>query len=341
MPALIFSGCSLSGGNTETKKTFFAMDTVMTLTVYGRKSGTADAKMANSEIAAEKAAARILEIEAALSVTSDTSELSRLNASENETAEASDDVLIPLGAALGIAGETGGALDVTVLPLVRAWGFLSKEYRVPSREELDTLLQNVGYSRLRISGREIVRPPGTELDFGAVAKGYAAQEAAELLRGEGVAGAVISLGGNVQTVGQKPGGEKWRIAVADPLDPDHGTIGTLSVGEAAVVTSGGYQRFFERGTVRYHHILDPKKGMPAENELLSVTVVCDNGTKADGLSTALFVMGFPAAMEHYKLQSDLEYGGFEAVFVTKDRRVIVTDGLKQSFAAANNKYDYE
>jgi len=325
LPALILSGCSRTDVGV-TKKTFLAMDTVMTLTVYGE----------NGEAAAEQAASRILEIEKALSASAESSELAALNASAGEPVAVSRDVLNPLRSALGTAKKSGGALDITVLPLVEAWGFLTKDYHVPERAELDALLEKIGYEKIKIDGETVVCPEGMGIDFGAVAKGYASQCAAEILRGR-VTGAVISLGGSVQTVGVKPNGQKWKVAIADPLDPENGTVGTLSVEEAAVVTSGSYQRYFERGGVRYHHILDPKTGAPAESGLLSVTVVCADGTEADGLSTALFVLGLDGAMNYRDT-----YGGFEAVFVTEDRRVTVTDGLKGAFEAAEGgAYTYE
>jgi len=166
-----------------------------------------------------------------------------------------------------------------------------------------------------------------------VAKGYAAMCAAEQLRQNGVQGAVLSLGGNVQTIGRKPDGSDWHVSVADPLHPD-GTVCDLFVGETAVVTSGSYQRSFTKNGKTYHHIIDPATGAPAESGLLSVTVVCADGTTADGLSTALFIMGMERGTELWKSGSI----PFDALWITEDADVYVTPGLAERMEQSNETY---
>lgn len=157
------------------------------------------------------------------------------------------------------------------------------------------------------------------LDFGGIAKGYAAEKCAKLLEAAGIEAALLSLGGNLQTVGTKPDGSAWAVGIADPENPTQAIATLTFTGSLALVTSGGYQRYFEEDGVRYHHILDPKTGYPARSGLASVTILAESGTLADALSTALFVMGLDAAAEFWRGSDD-----FEAVFVTDGGKIYAT-----------------
>ncbi|HBD85801.1 MAG TPA: FAD:protein FMN transferase, partial [Clostridiales bacterium] len=133
------------------------------------------------------------------------------------------------------------------------------------------------------------------------------------------------LGGNVQTLGLKPYGSNWNVAIEDPNDTSQ-YAGVLSVGETAVITSGSYQRYFEKDGKTYPHILDPHTGYPADSGLKSVTIVCTSGVTADCLSTALFVLGKDAALDYWRT-----YGGFEMILITQDDQIVCTSGLKSIF----------
>ena len=198
------------------------------------------------------------------------------------------------------------------------------------------LLKNVRFSETSItefngeSNYSVRMPAGTQISFGAVAKGCASNRAIEAMRNAGVESGIVSLGGNVQTLGLKPDGSNWTIAVEDPNDTGS-YIGTLSVGETAVVTSGSYQRYFVGNDgVKYHHLIDPSTGKPAENGLVSVTVVCSDGTLADCLSTAMFILGEDAAIKYWR-----DNGGFDMIMITDDNRVVCTRGLIEVFTLTN------
>ena len=312
------------------QKQVFAMDTVMILTAYGPEA----------EAALDTAEARILALEADLDPESETGSVRALNAGAGVAVDVSVDCYNVMSTAMDIWQQSGGALDPGLYPLSKAWGFIGGNYRIPPQAEIDALLAAKDTEGIVLdeSACAAMVPAGTEVSFGAVAKGYTAQAVCDLWADMGVESAILSLGGNVQTLGEtKPDGSKWQVAVTDPRDPGS-YLGVLSVGQTAVVTSGGYQRFFMEGDTAYIHILDPETGYPVTGagDLISVTVVTDDGAKADALSTALYVMGKDAALAFYR-----EQGDFELVLVTGGSHVIVTPGLKDVFSGEVGFYTYD
>ena len=310
------------------QKQVYAMDTVMILTAYGE----------NGPEALDAAETLIYALEADLDPENTSGSVHALNAGAGGQVVVSEDCYNVMSTSLDYWARSGGALDPGLYPLSKAWGFIGGNYRVPTEAEINALLsaKNTGGILLDGAATAAAVPLGMEVSFGAVAKGYAAQAAADLMASLGVESAILSLGGNVQTLGEtKPDGERWQVAVQDPADTG-AYVGVLSVGQAAVVTSGGYQRYFERDGVRYIHILDPETGYPVSNDLLSVTVVTDDGAKADALSTTLFVMGKDKALSFYE-----EQGDFELVLITTDNTVLVTPGLADIFAEMGEGYTYE
>ncbi|MCR5826080.1 MAG: FAD:protein FMN transferase [Oscillospiraceae bacterium] len=294
------------------------MDTVMSV----RACGADEALLAQAE-------ALVLSLEEELSTTREGSAVYTLD--HEGHAELSERAAYLLGRALALCAETDGALDVSVYPVVRAWGFTTADgsYRVPDAAELDALLQNVDYTRVLLDGTEASVPEGMEIDLGAVTKGYTGDLLTALLRESGVESALLDLGGNVQTVGCKPDGSNWRVGVKDPAG--EGLLGALAVADKAVVTSGGYERYFtdDAGTL-YWHIMDPRSGCPARNGLISVTVVGDEGLYCDALSTALFVMGTEDAIAFWRAHRD-----FDMVLVTEDGRLLLTPALAERFTPAD------
>ena len=318
--ALCLTGCagkSTAGHSPQAEENaieFFAMDTVMTIRAWGAE----DALLARARDLAE-------ELEAQLSATDPDSAVYALN--RTGAAELSPDAAELLRRALELCAETEGALDISVYPVVRAWGFTASDgqYRVPGEAELRKLVENVDYRRVSLEKRSASLPEGMEIDLGAVAKGYTGDRIAQLLRQSGVEHALLDLGGNIQTVGTRPDGTDWRIAVQDPRGD--GILGVLAVSDKAVITSGGYERYFEDEDGRvWWHIMDPSTGYPARNGLISVTVVGDEGVFCDALSTALFILGPEKALDFWR-----DRGGFDLVLVTEGGEALLTPGLKDRF----------
>ncbi len=285
------SGCGETAAESETR-TVYAMDTVMNLTVYGEKAASA----------LENAEKELHTLDGAvLSRTAEGSELSALNAANGEAVSyAADDPLPKLiETALTISEATDGAFDPTLAPVLDAWGFTKDLRRVPSSDELAALLARTGRDKIALEktadGYLVTLSGGAQLDLGGIAKGYAADLLRAQLEKEGVTSATLDLGGDVFVMGKKSDGSDWRIAVKDPGDTES-YLGIVSASDAFIVTSGVYERYFEENGVRYHHILDPKTGCPAESGLVSVTVLCKNGAWADALSTACFVLGTDKAL---------------------------------------------
>ncbi|MGX8699282.1 MAG: FAD:protein FMN transferase, partial [bacterium] len=296
---------------------FFAMDTYMELTAYGEEALLTECE------------AIVTGLEAELSVTRPETAVARLNTTGAATL--SDRAANLLRAALAISRRTGGALDLTIYPVVRAWGFTTGEHRVPPAEERAALVEKVDYTKISLDGNAVSLPAGFELDFGGVTKGYAADLMAAHLRENGVRSALLNLGGNVQCVGAKPDGSPWRVAVQNPTGS--GYLCVLSVSDCAVVTSGGYERYFEEDGEVYWHIMDPETAAPAHAGLISVTIVTSSGLLADGLSTSLFVLGLEEAATLWR-----ESGDFEAIFVTEAGEVYITEGLEERYTAASADY---
>lgn len=293
-------------------KTLFAMDTVMTLTAYG----------AHAEEAITVAAEKLFELDRLLSVTRTDSEISRLNAAGGEAVTLSPEVYSLIKAAVTYSEEFCGYYDLTVKPLVEAWGFYDDDYSVPDAQELRALLETVDFHNVVLEEAYNVHLlHDAQLDLGGIAKGYAAELVRAIFEDHQIEGAVLDLGGNVLTMGEKADGTHWRVAVRSPFQPDE-QLCILSVPEKALVTSGSYQRFFEIDGVRYHHILDPSTGAPADSDLLSVTVITEDAAYADALSTALFVMGYDQAVDYWR-----EHGNFEAVFVRQTGEVSCTPSV--------------
>lgn len=290
----------------------FAMDTIMNLTVYGDQA---------SELLSE-ARQMIQRYEQLFSVTIQTSDVAKLNRAGGETVQVAPETYDLLQKSVKRYKETEGLFNVSVYPLVRAWGFTTGNYRIPANAEIKHLLGNIDASRICLKeDNQVMLPKGMEIDLGGVAKGYLSQKLTEMFRERGALGAVICLGGNVQTFGKKPTGDSFLVGITDPSD-GVSVLGTVRVGEKAVVTSGSYQRYFEKNGKNYHHIIDPATGKPAQSDLVSVTVLADDGTIADSLATALFIMGRDKTVEYVENHPEIQ-----VVLVDNNSKIWTSEGV--------------
>ncbi|MCD7777811.1 MAG: FAD:protein FMN transferase [Clostridiales bacterium] len=320
--ALLFSGCS-SGEKTtaeeqhEATETIFAMDTTMTITAYGE----------NAEDAVDAAAAEIAKLDRLFSVTDENSDIYKLNT--EKTAQVSEDTYNLIEEALSCSERTNHILNPAIYPVVKAWGFTTGNYRIPGEEELNSLKTHIDPNKIVLDNETMtaaITDPELEIDLGSVAKGYTSGKISELFNEMGIQSGIISLGGNVQTIGKKTDGSQWRVAVLDPKNQSE-YAGIIETDNKAVITSGDYQRFFEENGKIYHHIIDPSTCAPAESGLSSVTIVSENSTAADAYSTALFIMGKEKAADFWRQNKD----DFDAVFITNKGEIFITEGLQDCF----------
>lgn len=302
----------------EASKDIFAMDTYMTVTAYGDQA----------QEAVNEAGAEIERLDNMLSTGNEESEIAKLNQSGSATL--SEDAGYLVERALELNEETGGAFDIAIYPIMEAWGFPTQNYQVPTEDTLQSLLKLCDVSGITYDkdNRNIsFNQEGMKIDLGGIAKGYTSSRIMEIYKENNISSGLVNLGGNVQALGTKTDGSKWRVAVQSPDDSDD-YLGVLSIEDKAVITSGGYERYFEQDGKTYHHIIDPQTGYPAENGLTSVTIVSEDGTLADGLSTSLFIMGKDKAIEFWRAHSN----EFDAIILTDDGKIYVTEGIQDDFS---------
>lgn len=334
---LCLTGCGKQ--TTEATAQIFAMDTVMEAAAYGE----------HAEQAVKYTEKRIEELENRLSRTKADSLVSGLNR-DGSIRHLTYDYWNLIARAKEYRDATNGAFDITIAPIMDAWGFTGDQFRVPEQSELNELLKYVNSDEIQVQeepSHSITLGEGQAIDLGGIAKGYTSDLVEETFRVNGIESGKISLGGNVFVLGAKPDGSDWRVGIRDPRN-ESGLAVILPLRDAYAITSGGYERYFEENGKTYHHIIDPATGYPADSGLLSVTVVAaanggdsagaGNGTMCDAFSTALFVMGEEKALDFWRSS---RYD-FDLVLVTEDGRVVVTAGLAAQFEEVKDSgYVYE
>lgn len=347
------SACKSNGQNAASNqgisKTGFFLDTVCSITIYGLADEDGRlAAMSGEEM--EKECYLIItdafklcsEYENMLSKTIETSDIARINNAEGKAVTVSDETIEVLKKGMEFGRLSGGAFDITIGKATDLWDFHDNAESgheggvVPAEKDLRDAISHVNYENIKIEGNRVsLTDPETEINLGGIAKGYIADKAAEYLEERGVVSAIVDLGGNIVAIGGKTSqiaasGDTqetdFKIGIKDPLSSSGGLLELIPCKNKTVVTSGTYERYFEKDGVKYHHILDVNTGYPVDTDVLSVTIIADRGKSADcdGLSTTCLALGMDKGME---LVKSLE--GFEAVFVDKDGNVeISSDNIK-------------
>ncbi len=299
-------------------KSVFAMNTYCTVTVPAKNADAAD-----------EIIRRVNALEALLSVSREGSDIYRLNYSDGEQTPIDNETALLLKRALEL-NSLLPAFDFSLFRLSLLWGFFDTP-SVPDDADIKSALSHCGTDKLTVGDGFASLSGGAMVDLGAIAKGYAADEASKILLSHGVERALLNFGGNVFVLGTKQSGADYKVGIKKPYTEE--ILATLTGKDLFYVTSGSYERYFTEGGKNYCHIIDPKTGYPAESGLYSVTVVCEDGTLADVLSTAFFIMGAEASLDFIN-----ETHLCEAVFVTCGNGVIITDGLKDRFTLLSSDY---
>jgi len=332
----LLTGCGVNVESEYYDYNFFAMDTYITLRFAQKDAeGTPLSKDYLAKTAAE--CEDILKnLELQLSAYNENSPLYRMNEEQLTSIEVPNDLLQAITVALQISKDSDGAYNPTMGGLSALWN-IKGGGPVPSDEEIREALSHIGYDKITIIEGNILTKSDshTKIDLGGIGKGYAAEQLIAYLNDTDIAYGLISLGGNIGVFGSKTSGECYKVGITDPKNPD-GVIGYLYLTEGYLSVSGNYERYFEENGKRYHHILDPATGYPAESGLVSAACISTRGAIADGLSTALFVMGETNALT-------LCHSGalsFETILVTESNEVILSNGLleKGLFELTNNNY---
>lgn len=256
--------------------------------------------------------------EGLFSATIDTSEVSEINQAEGKPVTVSPETAELISKGIEYGRLSNGRFDVTIAPASSLWNFTDNtENAIPDPEKLDEAVSHIDYSCIQIEGNTVtLTDPEARIDLGGIAKGYIADRLKEYLISEGIEHALIDLGGNMLTLGGRYDGSAFRIGIQRPFAETGTVMAAVSVRDKSVVSSGDYERYFEKDGVVYHHILDPDTGYPVQNDLDQVTIISDESVDGDALSTTCFTLGLEDGM---KLIRSLD--GVEAVFVTKDGKL--------------------
>ncbi|HEY5557601.1 FAD:protein FMN transferase [Acetobacterium sp.] len=322
----MFTGCNK--GKTITRNDFL-LDTFVSITLYGE----------SDEALLDKPFDKIKELNTTLTEIDSQSDLTRIKDNAGvQPVVVSEATYRIIEKGINYSKISGGYFDATAGPLIDLWGIHAPEIKeAPSPELIAAAQQKIDYKKVVLDPdkKTVYLPePGMSINIGSVSKGYIADAVMAVIKEEGVKHAIVNLGGNVLVMGGKEDGSPFGVGVEDPNDPGKGYIGVLSIKDGSIVTSGDYQRYFtDAAGKRYHHILDPFTGYPSDSGLTQVTAVTDASVDGDGLTTTLFLLGLDKGLALVE-----KMPGVEAIFVTKDNKIFVTKGLKDTFVFDKEKY---
>jgi thiamine biosynthesis lipoprotein len=315
-------------------KTNFIMGSIAKITVYAEDL---------DDSAFSQSFQRIQEIEDKMTINKNTpeSEIIKLNNLAGEDfVQLSPDTFFVLEKGKYYSRLSGGKFDITIGPIVKLWNIDTENATIPSSEIIQQKLPLVDFTKLELNKANYkagLLEKDMIVDLGAIAKGYAADEVAKILSSKGIKHALINIGGNIQTIGTKPDGSYWRLGLQDPYKPKNEYMAIVKLNNQSLVSSGTYEKFLEIDGEKYHHLIDPQTGYPAETELVSVSIITESSIDADALSTSVFLLGLEDGMN---LVENL--AGVEAIFVTSDKKVFVSKGINDNnFELINEDYQLQ
>jgi len=329
---LFFTGCNSNEISTDESvepksENAFYLGTVVDITIYDKAPDNIF----------ETLFSKIEDIENKMSLNIDSSEVNKINENAGKNfVEVSEDTYNVIKKGKYYSDITKGNFDITIGPLVNLWQIGTENAKVPSEVEIKNKLPLINYENIILDENEKkvkLDKENMKLDLGGIAKGYAADELADILKDNNVNHAIINLGGNVLALGDKPDGSSWKIGVQNPFEPRGKHIAIASVKDKTVVSSGVYERNFTEGGKFYHHILNPFTGYPVENKLQSVTIISDTSFDADGLSTGIFALGLEKGLEFVEKTE-----GVDALFITDEKKVYITSNIKKNIEMTNKEF---
>ena len=341
---MVLTGCTDSAKNTTTESTAstkilkdpysdeqFLLGTYVRIRVYDE----------GKESALKPAFDRVKELGDKITINQKGSEIDEVNEQAGiKPVKVSDDVYTLVKRAYEYSQDSQGGFDMAIGAITQLWRIGFDDARKPSQEEINQALKLVDYHKIELNDKEktvYLKEKGMIIDLGAIAKGYITDEVVKVLKKQGVTTAIVDLGGNVYVLGHSPRGENqdWTVGIQDPNMARGSVLGSIKERNKTLVTSGIYERYLEVDGKKYHHLFDPKTGYPFDNDIASVTIITDKSIDGDGLSTAVFSMGVKKGLEY--VESELN-NGTEAIFVTKDDKVYVTDPIKDTFKLSEDSH---
>ncbi len=314
--------------NKASVSTDFLMDTFVEQKLYGE----------NSKEAVQEISKRLRDYEQRFSMHLEDSEISKLNASAGKGAvELDEDVYDLLKRSCNLSLFSEGAFDITIAPLTKVWGITEENPSVPTEQNIAEAIALVNVNDLILyeDGTAELKREGQAVDLGAIAKGAACDIVKEVAAEYNIQRGYVSIGGNLVVLDKKPLGTDLWFGIRDPAEENNSALCTVQLYGKTMATTGGYERYFEEDGVRYHHVIDPQTGWPADSDLLSVSVICEDGTLADYLSTTLFVLGKETVL------NCLDREDFQLVAVGQDQKVYCSQSLKGKLRMSDNTAVYD
>lgn len=310
-------------------RTEFLMGTVVTVKIYDK----------DKEDVLDPVFEKIQDLADKITVNDDEakSEIDQINKNAGiSPVHVSKDIFSLVKAGKAYSEQANGSFDITIGPLSSLWHIGFPDARKPSQEEINQVLPLIDYQSIELNEEDqsvYLQNKDMQLDLGGIAKGFITDQVVKVLKKHDVTSAIIDLGGNVYVLGKNPSGNKWTVGIQDPFSPRGQIIGSIQLTNKSVVTSGVYERYLEVDGKVYHHLLNPQDGYPFDNDIAGVSVITDYSTDGDALSTLLFSKGVEDGLKFAE-----EMDGIEAIFITHNKEVYVTSGIKNKFKLTNEEF---